>query len=212
MKLVDLTHPIDASTPVFPGSQPVQVMEASTITADGYAEKRICLDSHTGTHMDAPAHMLSHSQTLDTFAISDFYGKAVLADLRSASQSDIGLEQLTPYAQPLKKTSFLVLRTGWAERWGSDEYFHDFPALTAQAAEWLVVLGIRGIGIDAISIDRMESTTFPIHHILFKAGVFVIENLTNLDGLGQEFSLGCFPLKIKDADGAPARVVAFIEE
>ena len=212
MKIVDLTHLIEISMPVYPGTEPPQLDEANKIVTDGFAEKRISMHSHTGTHMDAPAHMLANSKTLDQYGLSEFYGNAVMVDFSVTPVERMGLERLAQYQDLLEKASFLVLRTGWAKRWGQADYFNGFPALTPQAAKWLVGLGIRGIGVDAISIDRMEDSDFPIHNILFNAGVFVIENLANLRELGQEFVLGCFPLKIKDADGAPARVAAFSAE
>jgi len=212
MRIIDLTHLIETTMPVFPGTEPPLLLEANTIAADGFAEKRLTLYSHTGTHMDAPAHMLAGGKTLDAYPVSDFYGKAVLIDVHDRILEQIGLEHLASLEDRLRDADFLVLRTGWAERWGTEEYFEGFPSLTTEAAAWVVGLGIKGIGTDAISIDRMQDTDFAVHHVLFNAGLFVIENLANLDQVGQEFILGCFPLKIHDADGSPARAVAFIGE
>jgi arylformamidase len=210
MKIVDLTHIIEACMPVYPGTEPPRLDQANTIAKNGFAEKAITLYSHTGTHMDAPAHMLAHGRTLDTYVAADFYGRAVLADFSASDFESIGVEHLMAYESLLRNADFLILRTGWAERWGKADYFAGFPVLTPEAARWVIALGIRGIGVDAISIDCIEDTHFPIHNLLFKAGLFIIENLTHLDRVGTEFYLGSFPLYIKDADGSPARAVAFI--
>jgi arylformamidase len=208
MKIVDLSHVIEAGMPVFPGTEPPILAEANTIAKNGFAEKLLSMYSHTGTHMDAPAHMVAGARTLDSYPASAFYGKAVLVDVSACQLERIGLERLMPYESRLMEADFCVLRTGWAEKWGSSAYFEDFPALTPDAAGWLAGLKLRAVGTDAISIDRMEDESFAVHHVLFKAGMFIIENLTNLDQVGVEFTLACFPLYIKDADGSPIRAAA----
>lgn len=212
MKIIDLTHTIEPDMPVFPGTEAPVIIQANTVEADRFAEKKITFYSHTGTHMDAPAHMLRGARTLDAFAAGDFFGQAVMADVRQTPSTLIELEYLAGLEPALRRASFLILRTGWAEKWGQKAYFEGFPALSETTARWLVGLGIRGLGVDAISIDRMEDHHFPVHHILFEAGLFAIENLTNLAQLPAEFDLACFPLCIKDADGAPTRAAAFIQE
>jgi arylformamidase len=212
LKIVDLSHVIEAGMPVFPGTEPPMLAEANTIAANGFAEKLLSMYSHTGTHMDAPAHMRPGGQTLDEFPISSFFGKAVLVDVSGRGLEKIGLEHLAAVENRLRNADFLILRTGWAEKWLVPAYFEGFPALTAEAARWLTGLGLKAAGTDAISIDRMEDEAFPVHHVLFSAGMFIIENLTNLGDVGTEFQLACFPLYIKDADGSPVRAVAICEE
>jgi arylformamidase len=212
MKIVDLTHWIEPGMPVFPGTEPPLLAEESSIARDGFAEKKLLLYSHTGTHLDAPAHMLVEGRTLDSYPIASFTGRAVMADFSACRLERIELSLLLPYAERLEKARFLILRTGWGNRWGQAAYFEDFPALSAQAADWLVQTGIAGLGTDAISIDRIYDPDFPIHRRIFSAGLFAIENLANLDQLPAEFTLGCFPLAIRSADGAPSRVVAWVDE
>ena len=197
--------------PVFPGTEPPVLREADTIARNGYAELKITLMSHTGTHLDAPAHMLPQGRTLDSYPITEFHGRAVLADFSRGAGYRIGVEDLTLYENRLRQSRFLILRTGWAERWGREDYFRDFPALTPSAARWIIGLGIKGVGVDTLSVDRIEDRDFPVHHCLFESGLFVMENLNNLAQVGTDFILACFPLRIKNADGAPVRAVAFVE-
>ena len=210
MKMVDLTHPIEAGMPVFPGTETPVLAEANTIARDGFAEKKLSLYSHTGTHMDAPAHMIPGGRTLDSYPIESFFGRAVLLDFSARELEGIELADLLPYAGDLQGARFLVVRTGWGSRWGSPAYFAGFPALSAEAAGWLARSGVDGLGTDAISIDRMDDPAFPVHHVLLGAGLFAVENLANLELLPAHFEMGCFPMAIREADGAPARVVAWI--
>lgn len=210
--VIDLSHVIEAGMPVFPGTEPPILAEANTIAANGFAEKLISMYSHTGTHMDAPAHMIPGAKTLDDYPISAFFGQAAVVDVRHLHGDQIQLEEVRKHEDRLRRADFLILRTGWSEKWGQPDYFEGFPALTSEAAAWLAGLGLRGVGIDAISLDRMQDEDFPVHHTLFKAGMFFIENLTNLEEAGMDFQLTCFPLYIKDADGSPVRAVAICEE
>ncbi len=208
-KIIDLTHLIEPDMPVFPGTEPPIFIPANTIEKDGFAEKRISFFSHTGTHVDSPAHMLAGGKTLDNYDVSTFVGQAFLLDATDCPGGYINLEQLLPFKEQIQNSNLLVIRTGWSKYWGKESYFEGFPALTPESAEWIVAQGIRGIGIDAISIDQM-GLDFPVHNILFASGVLVIENLTNLDLLEQEFTFIYLPLKIIDADGAPARAIAIL--
>jgi kynurenine formamidase len=211
MKLIDLTHLIEPGMPVFPGTESPILMGANTVERNGFAEKKLTLYSHTGTHMDAPAHMQAGGKTLDAYAVADFFGPAVLADFSRTSLQTIESEHLAPYENALRQAQFLILRTGWARHWGKPKYFAQFPALSPEAAAHVIGLGIKGVGIDAISIDHMEDTHFPVHHLFFNAGMFIIENLTHLEQVTTQFTLGCFPMLIQDADGAPARAVAILD-
>jgi len=211
MKIVDLSHEMHSHMPVYPGLESPSFEGAYTLEKNGFREKKIKIYSHTGTHMDAPAHMLKEGATLDQYSIDYFIGKAVVVDLTDIKGESISLQEIKIYEDLIASIDFLVLNTGWHKYWGEDSYFKGFPALTVEAAEWLLNFNLRGIAVDTISIDGIESTSFPIHNMFFKKGLIAIENLTNLDAVGNNiFILNCMPLKLKDADGSPLRAAAMV--
>ncbi len=210
MKMIDLTHTIEESMPVYPGTEPPRIIEATTVEVEGFAEKLLTLFSHTGTHMDAPAHMLKEGICLDQMEVSKFMGKAVLVDTEGISGKEVDLEDLLQFKAALDESDYLILRTGWSKFWGTDDYFGPFPVLSQKAAKWVSERGLKGIGVDAISVDPIDSTVLPNHLILLGSGMVIIENLTNLEKLPQSFSLFCLPLKIGHADGAPIRAVGLL--
>lgn len=206
MKVIDLSHELHEDMPVFPGTETPVFKRANTIEVDGFAEHIMNMYSHTGTHIDAPSHMLRDGKNLDDMDVSNFVGRAIIIDAKGLEKIDIDI--LKPYESKIKNAEFLILNTGHSKLWGSEEYFGGFPSLTIDSAKWLCEMNLKGIGIDAISIDYMESTSFDIHHILMNRGLLIIENLTNLDELGsEEFVLSILPLKTKKADGSPVRAV-----
>ena len=212
MKIVDLTQTIEESMPVFPGTEKPRMLKANTVEEHGFAELKLTMYTHTGTHLDVPAHMVQGGRSLTSFSAEDFVGRAVLVDITKLDKQEIAVEELMPYEALLKEADFLILNTGWSKFWGTPEYFVGFPALNEEAVDWLLRFKLKGIGIDAISIDAMETKDFAIHYKLFHRDMIVIENLTNLKEINKEsFLFSCLPLKLKEADGSPIRAIALID-
>ncbi|WP_300465304.1 cyclase family protein [Desulfobacula sp.] len=209
--LIDLTHPIHEDMPVYPGTEQPVTSIGCSIEQDGFLEKKITFYSHTGTHMDAPAHLIKGGKFLDQYDIGHFYGSAIVVHLESNEDNSIDLGVLNPVENQLKNIDFLLIHTGWSRYWGTDNYFSNFPVLTPEAAEWVAGIGLKGIGFDAISADSADTRTYPIHKILLGSDMVIVENLANLDQLhGGAFGFSCFPLYFQQADGSPIRAVASI--
>ncbi len=208
MKIIDLTHHIKPDMAVFPGTeQPV----FQKIDIEGYRELKMTLYTHTGTHMDAPYHIINNARTLDAFPIDKFTGRAMVIDCRNLTNEKITTDFLAPFEERIARISFLLLNSGWHAKWNTPEYFGNFPTLTAEAALWLTKFNLKGIGLDTISLDPVTDMALPNHHIVLKNEILIIENLTNLNSLPSgEFTFQCFPLKIENADGSPVRAVAFV--
>lgn len=209
MKVTDLTHSIYEKMPVFPGTEQPILERANTLEKDGFQEAKIIMYSHTGTHIDAPAHMLSDGAYLDSLKIDHFIGNATVIDFSNKDLQEIDAESLKPYEDKVRNVEFVIVKTGWDKHWGKDKYYEGFPYLSVEAATWLSEFNLKGIGIDAISIDDIHSTTFAIHKIFMEKNMLIIENLTNLDMIHSEyFLLSILPLKSKDADGSPVRAIS----
>jgi arylformamidase len=209
MKVTDLTHIIYPDMPVFPGTEQPILQEANTIDKDGFRESKITMYSHTGTHIDAPAHMLSDGFYLDNLAIEHFIGNATILDFSNIDIKLIDVHSLKPYEDKIKNVEFIIIKTGWSKYWGAPKYYENFPSLSEDSAKWLSKFNLKGIGIDAISIDDINSTTFAVHKILMPKNIIIIENLTNLDSInGEYFILSILPLKSKNADGSPVRAIS----
>ena len=207
MKITDLSHIINNDITVFNEAEKPEITISSTHEKDGYAQKKLSMYSHNSTHVDAPFHIIPGTATLDRLSPEKFYGNAVVADCRNIGK-EINVGDLEKYADKLKEADFIILNTGWYKKWNTPEYKFDFPALTEDAAEWLLQFNLKGIGLDTISIDPFESTDLPVHKIILGNNMIIIENLTNLDTLlDVEFIFSCFPLRIEDADGSPTRAV-----
>jgi len=212
MQFFDLTHTINTDMPVYPGTTPPQITEVCRITRDGYREKKFDFYSHTGTHIDAPAHLFEYGQTLDTMPVDQFFGRATVLDVSHHPGRYIELSELS-LPKDTTEVDFVIFYTGWYHKWGTTPFFTDFPVPSIKTAQYLAKLGIKGVGTDAISIDSAGATDYLIHKILLQNNILILENLTNLAGLVEQiFTLCCWPLKIAEADGAPIRAVAICDK
>lgn len=208
MKVYDLTHTIKNDMPVYPGTEQPQLTTACTIEEAGYRETLLHMFSHTGTHMDAPAHMLLDGAPLDSYDADKFTGTAVVVDCRG--EADISLPLLKRY--DLDGVDFVLFCTGWDKKWGSPEYYEGFPCLTADAAAYLATLPLKGVGEDSISLDPCGSVDFPNHITLLRADFVNTENLAGLDALiGRRFTFVTLPLKFENSDGCSCRAIAMEE-
>lgn len=209
--VVDLSHPFAVGMPVYPGCAGPEIGVAHTVERDGFAELRVAFHTHTGTHIDAPAHMLAGAATLEDLGAGWFVGRAAVLEV--AGRSAIDAAFLEGQGSALAGCDFVLFHTGWDRHWGTPAYFEGFPVLDPAAARWLAGRGLKGVGFDAISVDPVGSTTFDNHLLLFRAGLISIENLTGLAPLaGRSVLFSCLPLRLPGADGCPVRAVAILED
>lgn len=213
-RVVDLSHPIEDGTPVYPGDPTARLTPAATIAADGYNLLHVRMGSQTATHVDAPYHFFDAGPRVDELPLGLFVGPAVLVDVRSKGpRGRIGWHDLAPVAGRLGPGCILVLHTGWDEHWGTERYL-DHPFLTGDAADHVLATGVRTVAIDAASVD--ETTLdgsppggFAVHRAVLGAGGVLVENLTNLAAVDMaDPVLSVLPLRLAGADGAPVRAVA----
>jgi kynurenine formamidase len=209
--IIDLTHTITPDAPAYPGSPISALTPFNTLTRNGCRETRLDIGSHTGTHMDAPAHVLEHGSTLDDLPMSQFCGRAIVLDVSGfAPGENITADYLKAQNGALRSADYALFYTGWEKKWGTESYYEDtFPVPDEDAAHYLVSCGLKGIGVDNFGPDRLSSTDFPIHKILLTGGLTIVENLCLKKLLGRDdIMFFALPLKYQNADGAPVRAIA----
>jgi arylformamidase len=176
--------------------------EMSLANGDAYNFSRLTCSSHIGTHVDAPSHFTEGGETIDQLSLSDLIGEALVVDVTAD----------TITAQELANIDFetykrILFKTRNSELLKSEDFTKDYVSLDYSAAALLVENGVRVVGIDYLSIEEFETDEHPVHKLLTKNDVIIIESL-DLSGVepGAYFMVA-LPLKLKGCDGAPARVV-----
>lgn len=232
-KVVDLTHPIDASTIFWPTEAKTFELteEHKGITERGffYAANRFCTPEHGGTHIDAPYHFAEKGEPTAEIPVDRLIGRAVVIDIsaKAAADPDYTLTPEDVIAWEgvngiVPRGAIVLLRTGWSSRWpdkrtylgddtpGDASHLH-FPSYGHDAARLLVERGTAVLGVDTASVDNGPSKDFLVHRILGADNVVGLENLMNLDRVPATGAwVVALPIKLAHGSGAPARVVALL--
>ena len=214
MKVIDLTHTIRPDMPVYPGTETPKFLPANSYEKDGFKETLLTMFTHTGTHMDPPAHLFAGRTTLDRFPPEQFIGRALVIDCGELAEGEsITMDHLRRYGDKVEKADFLLFRLGWDKKWGTDAYFGDYPCIDSEVLAHIKAGNYKGIGFDVIGLDPIADFNLTRHKELFRDTEIVnIENLKNLELCGDGlFWFSCFPLKLEDCDGSPIRAVAWFE-
>ena len=231
---VDLTHDFSAETIYWPTAKPftLEVVSAERTPAGYYyAANNLSGAEHGGTHLDAPVHFAEGGWTADQIPLDRLIGDAVVVDVQPQAESSadyrVDPDELDDWERrygAIPDGAIVLFRTGWARHWpdrarylgttrtgaGAVAELH-FPGIDSAAAHRLVERRVRAVGIDTPSIDYGQSSTYPVHRILFAANIPAFENVANLDRLPVKGSfIVALPMKIRGGSGGPLRIVALV--
>lgn len=212
MRIVDLSHHYADDMPLYPGLPSPSFTDIARVDRDGYAMSEYHLLNHIGTHVDAPSHQIAGGDTLDEIPLERLVTDAVTVDLSSRPPGPISAEELEPLLDDLGSGDWLFLYSDNGRNWGSDAYWSGWSYPDAGASQALIARGITGIGFDGPSADPVDTETFDLHKVWLGAGRMILENLTNLDLLPRRTQVVVAPLKVRGANGAPVRVLAFVPD
>jgi len=206
MKLIDLSHSLHKDSPVFPGDKPVQLDQVRTIETDGYTNFRLLTEMHVGTHIDGPLHKIASKPFIASLGLEHFTGEGILIDVRGEAR----IEFREAFRESISSQSIVLFYSGLDQNIDNPEYFLTYPDISEELALFLVAQRVKIIGLDWASPDHHP---YPIHEILLRNNILILENLTNLAQLLNEknFEVYAFPLKI-EADSSLVRAVARVVE
>jgi len=230
VRLINLTHGLDDHSPYWPEGRdrsPFSSKVASTVESYECFARDVTMSEHSGTHLDAPAHIVPGGATVERLPISGFLKPAYVVDVRDAVAADpdyrvtvADLERFTQAYGPLPRGCLVLFRTGWASRWPSQKQFINedaegamhFPGVSLGAARFLLdEVHPVGVGIDTLSIEYGPAEDFAVHRLVLGAGLYILENVANLELLPAMGALViALPLKLLGGSGSPARVLAIV--
>ena len=207
MRLYDISLPISASLPVWPGDPPIELEQVDSMDKGAHNNvSRLSASVHIGTHVDAPHHFLNDHRTVENLPLEVLTGPCFVAQLPD------GVDEITADVLDgillAEGTTRLLFGTRNSHLWAKGEltFQTDFVAITEDGAEWLVEHGIQLVGVDYLSVAPYGEST-PTHTVLLKAGVIIIEGLDLSQVPRGFYDLYCLPLKLVGSDGAPARAI-----
>lgn len=222
-KLVDLSRIMENGMPIASDlSKYYHELWASYEYGDGCLCYQLIMNEHTGTHLDAPAHMLGKETGAQVFLHENpirmySFPCAVIPCLKDAS-GEITVEDIQAWESEygaLQCGEGVFFRTGWDEKWKAFDpektFLTDWPGLSSEAAAYLADKEIVAVGTDCLSIDVFGAPGCPAHKTLLKDNITVFENLIHLDQIPARCFIMSLPLPIWEGTGSPVRVVAIVD-
>ena len=226
-RVLDLSYAINDKLVPWPGD--AKFFEAkinASVEKNGYFTRSFWMLEHYGTHLDAPAHFPPGKATVDQIPAKQFFGPAVVIDVRTESAKHADYQLTTIRIAEWEKQhgrvpegGIVLLRTGWASRWPDVQKYRNqdaqgtmhFPGFSAEAAKLLIERKVSGLGCDTLSVDHGASSEYAVHHLALGAGLYHLENLADLSELPES---GAFlivaPIKLEGGSGGAVRVFALL--
>ena len=202
MTLIDISRPIYSGMPVWPGDTPVNLEKTMRI-ADGKAANlnSITMSLHAGTHVDAPWHYADAGVTMERVSPEIYLGPARVIDARGRNT----LHRALFDGIDLAPTPRVLFRT---DAWKDPSTFpEDWPTMEDGLPAWLASQGVKIVGFDVPSVDKLASKTLPVHAACFAADLLIIESLDLREAHPGIYEFVGMPLRIQEGDGSPIRAI-----
>ena len=177
-----------------------EIQEGERSESSGSLKSVITLDSHTGTHVDAPKHFLSDGYSIDKISLEKLMGTCRVVDCTDR-QKEVKAEDVENFEEDI-----LIFKTKNSETLEEKKFNREYVYVSEEACEKIIDYEYEAVGIDYLGIGKYGNTR-PAHKALLGNDVIVVEglDLRNIEG-GRYRFIG-LPLKIKGGDGSPVRAV-----
>lgn len=211
MKIIDLTYTYESGQLAGnPERHPVvELKRMGKIEEVGFNTSSLLLGTHTGTHMDAPRHLIASGKTIDDMDADAFIGDAAVIDFRRFDADGIvKLEDVIDL--PIAERMVFVF--GWDKYYGTPRYTESWPRFSKEAAEYLALNGMKLLATDTMSPDckaKGSDEDFCVHKLLFNMNVTIVEVLANTSSIDfdESYVFAALPLKLRELDGSPCRAL-----
>lgn len=206
--VTDLSLPLEPEMPGFPSYPGFEVEQLQDYESDGKVSHHISMNTHQGTHVDAPAHFVEGGATIDELPLDVFCGPARVIDLRAYRGEAITATVLEEAAPALSANRVLLITGDVDHRFEESDFFEKAAVLTAEAADWLLDRGVHLVANDFLT-ESITQEARPVHHTLLGADVPIVEYLCNTESIADEHNVDfyCLPLRVPGLEAAPARAV-----
>ncbi len=207
-RIIDLSYTISEEMPVYPGDPEVHINLVQAISSGGYNVSELCFGAHTGTHIDSPHHATLDYHGVDTLPLDSLVGWAEVLDLGElAPSTEITAAHLDALEERAHTGCRILVKTGWGSRYGTDDFYKNFPGITEGAVAWLTARKVKLLGIEQPSVHSIRHKE--VHKALLSGGVIIMESVANMEQLTQDrVFLIAVPLRLKGLDGSPVRAIA----
>ena len=212
--IIDLTNELYNGMPTYPNLPDFKIDQYSTLINDHARSSIMKMLTHHGTHIDAPAHILEYGNTISNLDIEHFITNCVILNVIPGHRKITRID-LDTIDFDITKVESILINTGWYKNRDKANYTSGWFGLDKNLAEYLSNFKLKFIGIDGLSIASPPSISditeiVDVHRLLLQKNIYLIEELNFKDLKSKNNvvvgKLFVAPLKLINADGAPARV------
>lgn len=205
MKIFDISWPISKATTGYKDRYIVGIDEIKNFNRDGVRETAIHLSSHSGTHVDAPAHFLKEGKTIDEIHLDRLIGDCIVLDMTTCAER-ITRDCLLAHDNEIMQDRIILLRTTNSDFSPTDKFNPHFVYLEASGAAYLAEKKVKAVGIDYLGIEHSQPG-HPTHENLLNADIVIVEGLRLRHVQPGNYFFVCLPLNVIGTEAAPARAV-----
>ena len=209
MKVIDISWPISKATTGYKDRSVIHFDHVKHFNTDGVRETNIHLSSHSGTHIDAPAHFLKEGKAIDELPLDRFVGDCVVLDMTTCAER-ITRNCLMAHDDQICEGGIVLLRTTNSDLSVTDKFNPHFVYLEVSGATYLAEKKIKLVGIDYLGIEHSQSG-HPTHETLMHADVGIIEGLRLGHVKTGNYFFAALPLYTIGLEAAPARAVLLVK-
>lgn len=160
----ELSHEWGHDVPMQPGFDEVRLYRSSTHAKNGVMAQRIRMVMHSGTHVNAPRHLIQTGIGVGEIALDRFFGSGVIVHIPKKKWELVTAADLENAVPVIEPEDIVLIDTGWHKKFSdSIEYFGHAPGLSREAAEWLVAKGVKLVAVDTPQVDHPLATSLGLH-------------------------------------------------
>jgi len=204
MKIIDISLPLNAATPIYPGNVPLNIEIHHDMPEYATKLSKITFGSHTGTHIDAPAHAIKGAAPLDKIPLETLVGVCRVLDFSKEPGESVTKEFLV--SKNIQPGERILLKTKNSLR-GFKSFYEDYVYLDGDAADYIASLPGLLVGIDTLSIKKRGGEDHRPHTSLLSKNIPIIEGLDLALASEGQYDLVCLPPKFINIDGSPSRAI-----
>lgn len=204
-KYYDISVNISENLAAFPGDPCYKAEQVNSLEEGSHFHlNKIFLGNHTGTHIDFPAHVIKNGKTSSDFPIESLIGSGLIIEV---PEQDSSVTKHFIKNLPILENDFVFFKTANSKISKQAPFTEKYVYIEPDAAEELLLKGVKIVGIDYISVDKYESEDLPVHTCLLSNDVLIVESLELNNVPVGRCKIYIMPMKINDMDGLPARVI-----
>lgn len=207
MKIIDISWPLSKATTGYKDRSIIEFSDRKTMSRDGARETTITLDSHSGTHIDAPSHFINDGKTIDQLDLTSVVGTATVLDCSSVVD---GITYDFLADKNIGQNDIILFKTTNSQTQPTEKFTPHFVYLEVSGARFLTEKKVKAVGIDYLGIERGQPGHLT-HHELMNHSIAIIEGLRLGHVAPGEYQFVCLPLYLVGLEASPARAI-LIEE